>query len=42
MANLSNFTFNFNFISHDYVKKELNKLKKKKASQKIGFRAELD
>ena len=34
MKNLSNFTFSFNFISHDDVVKELNKLKSKKTSQK--------
>ena len=34
MENLSNFTFSFNFISHDDAVKELNKLKSKKASQK--------
>ena len=32
---LGNFTFSFNFISHDYTIKELNKLKSKKDSQKI-------
>ena len=31
MKNLSNITFNFNFISHDDVVKELNNLKSKKA-----------
>ena len=34
MKNLGNFTFSFNFISHDDIVKELNKLKTKKASQK--------
>ena len=34
MKNLGNFTFSFNFISHDDIVKELNKLKAKKASQK--------
>ena len=37
MKNLSNFTFSFNFISHDYAVKELNKLKSKKASQKTNI-----
>ena len=35
MKNLGKFTFSFNFISHDDTIKELNKLKSKKASQKI-------
>ena len=34
---ISNFTFSFNFISHDDVVKELNKLKSKKASQKTDI-----
>ena len=34
MKNLGNFTFSFNFISHDDFVKELNNLKTKKASQK--------
>ena len=34
MKNLGNFTFSFNFISHDGIVKELTKLKSKKASQK--------
>ena len=37
MKNLGNFTFNFNFISHDDIAKELNKLKTKKASQKTDI-----
>ena len=37
MKNLSNITFSFNFISHDDVVKELNKLKSKKASQKTDI-----
>ena len=37
MKNLSNFTFSFNFISHEDVVKELNKLKSKKASQKADI-----
>ena len=37
MKNLGNFTFNFNFISHDDIVKELNKLKIKKASQKTDI-----
>ena len=36
MKNLGNSTFSFNFISHDDIMKELNKLKTKKASQKTG------
>ena len=34
MKNLGNSTFSFNFISHDDIVKELNKLKTEKASQK--------
>ena len=37
MKNLCNFTFSFNFISHDDVVKELNNLKSKKASQKTDI-----
>ena len=37
MKNVSNITFSFNFISHDDVVKELNKLKSKKASQKTDI-----
>ena len=37
MKNLSNFNSSFNFISHDDVVKELNKLKSKKASQKTDI-----
>ena len=37
MKNLGNFTFSFNFISHDDIGKELNKLKTKKASQKTDI-----
>ena len=37
MKNLGNFTFSFNFISHDDIVKELNKLKAKKASQKTDI-----
>ena len=37
MKDVGNFTFSFNFISHDYILKELNNLKSKKASQKIGI-----
>ena len=37
MKNLGNFTFSFNFISHDDIVKELNKLKTKKASQKTDI-----
>ena len=37
MKNLGNFTFSFNFISHDDTIKELNKLKSKKASQKTDI-----
>ena len=37
MGNLNNFIFSFNFISHDNVVRELNKLKSKKASQKTGI-----
>ena len=37
MKNLCNFTFSFNFISHDEVVKELNNLKSKKASQKTDI-----
>ena len=37
MKNLGNFTFSFNFISHDDILKELNKLKTKKASQKTDI-----
>ena len=37
MKNLINITFSFNFISHDDVIKELNKLKSKKASQKTDI-----
>ena len=37
MKNLGNFTFSFNFISHDDIVKELNKLQTKKASQKADI-----
>ena len=37
MKSLGNFTFSFNFISHDNIVKELNKLKTKKASQKTDI-----
>ena len=37
MKNLSNITFSFNFISHDDVVKEFNKLKRKKTSQKTNI-----
>ena len=37
MKNFGNFTFSFNFISHNAIVKELNKLKTKKASQKTGI-----
>ena len=37
MKNLAKFTFNFNFISHDDIVKELNNLKSKKASQKTDI-----
>ena len=37
MKNLGNFTFSFNFISHEDTVKELNKLKNKKASQKTDI-----
>ena len=37
MKKLFNFTFSFNFISHDDIVKELNKLKSKKASQKADI-----
>ena len=37
MKNLGNSTFSFNFISHDDIVKELNKLKTKKASQKTDI-----
>ena len=37
MKNLSNFTFSFNFTSHDNAVKELNKLKSKKASQETDI-----
>ena len=37
MKNFGNSTFSFNFISHDDIMKELNKLKTKKASQKTGI-----
>ena len=37
MKKLDNFTFSFNFISHDNIVKEFNKLKSKKASQKTDI-----
>ena len=37
MKNLGNFTFSFNFISHDNIIEEINKLKSKKASQKTNI-----
>ena len=37
MKNLGNFTFSFNFISHDNITEEINKLKSKKASQKTDI-----
>ena len=37
MKNLGNFTFSFNFISHDNIIEEINKLKSKKASQKTDI-----
>ena len=37
MKSLGNFTFSFNFISHDDIVKVLNKLKRKKASQKTDI-----
>ena len=37
MKTLDNFTFSFNFISHDDLVKELNNLKIKKASQKTDI-----
>ena len=37
MKKLFNFTFSFNFISHDDIVKELNKFKSKKASQKADI-----
>ena len=37
MKYLGNFTFSFNFIPHDDIVKELNKLKSKKASQKTNI-----
>ena len=37
MKNLDNFTFNFNFISHDDNAKELNKLRNKNVLQKTYF-----
>ena len=37
MKNLGNFTFSFNFISHDNIREEINKLKSKKASQKTDI-----
>ena len=37
MKNLGNFTFSFNYISHDDILKELNNLKTKKASQKTDI-----
>ena len=37
MKNLGNFTYSFNFISHDDTVRELNKLKSKKASQKTDI-----
>ena len=37
MKNLGNSTFCFNFVSHDDIVKELNKLKTKKASQKTDI-----
>ena len=37
MKNLGNFTFSFNFISHDDIVKVLNKLKSQKASQKTDI-----
>ena len=37
MKNLGNFTFSFNFISHEDIVKELNQLKSKKPSQKTDI-----
>ena len=37
MTNLGNFTFSFNFISHDDIVKKRNKLKSKKVSQKTDI-----
>ena len=37
MKNLGNSTFSVNFVSHDDIVKELNKLKTKKASQKTDI-----
>ena len=37
MKNLGNFTFSFNFISHDNIIEEINKLKSKKDSQKTDI-----
>ena len=37
MRNLGNFTFSFNFFSHDDIVKELNKLKSRKGSQKTAI-----
>ena len=37
MKNLGNFTFSFNFISHEDIVKELNKLKTKKISQETDI-----
>ena len=37
MKKLVNFTFSFNFISHEDIVKGFNKLKSKKASQKTDF-----
>ena len=37
MKNLGNFTFSVNFISHDNITEEINKLKSKKASQKTDI-----
>ena len=37
MKNLGNCSFSFNFISHDDIVKELNKLKTKTASQKTDI-----
>ena len=37
MKNLVNFTSSFNFISHDNILKELDKLKNKNASQKTDI-----
>ena len=42
MKKLGNFTFSFNFISHDGTVKELDKLKSKKPSQKTDIPIKID